>query len=82
MTDLVFWCTVVLAEWVDYNYLSAPALLLLSSIYSGRQIMRRTVWASRSAAVGVVSKLVDVHATLGIGIVSGNVVADGRWGGL
>ena len=33
------------------------------------------------AAVGVVSKLVDVHATLGVGIVAGDVPADGCVGG-
>lgn len=32
---------------------------------------------SARAAVGVVSKLVHVHATLGVGIVAGDVPADG-----
>ena len=38
--------------------------------------------ASRSAAVGVVPELVDVHASVGVGIVAGDVIADGGWGGL
>lgn len=38
--------------------------------------------AGRSAAVGVVTELVDVHASVGVGIVAGDVVADGGWRGL
>ena len=34
------------------------------------------------AAVGVVAKLVDVHAALGRGVVARNVVGDCGWGGL
>lgn len=37
---------------------------------------------SGSAAIGVVAKLMDVHATLGIGIMAGDVVGDGGRGGL
>lgn len=40
------------------------------------------MWSSRCASVGVVTKLVYVHTTLGIGIVSGDVVRDGGWGRL
>jgi hypothetical protein len=40
------------------------------------------VGASRSAAVGVVTKGVDVEAALGIGIVAGNVPGDGGRGAL
>ena len=32
--------------------------------------------AGRSAAVGVVAKGVDVHATLGVGVVAGDVPTD------
>jgi len=32
-----------------------------------------TVWAGGGAAVGVVAKGVDVHASLGIGIMAGNI---------
>lgn len=35
-----------------------------------------TVGSSGSAAIGVVTKGMDVHATLGIGIVAGDVPAD------
>lgn len=38
--------------------------------------------AGAGAAVGVVAELMDMHAPLGIGVVTGDVPADGRWGGL
>ena len=38
--------------------------------------------ASRGAAVGVVAKGVDVHATLGVGVMAGDVPGDGGRGGL
>ena len=38
--------------------------------------------SSTSAAIGVVSKLVNMHATLGAGVIAGDVVGDGGWGGL
>jgi hypothetical protein len=41
-----------------------------------------TVRASRGAAIGVVTKGVDVHATLGVGIVAGNVPSDSSLGRL
>ncbi len=40
------------------------------------------MWASGSAAVGIVTELVDVDATLSIGIVASDVPCDGSWGGL
>ena len=40
----------------------------------------RTVRPSAGAAVAVVTELVDVHATLGGGVVPGDVVGDGGWG--
>ena len=41
-----------------------------------------TVGSSGGAAVRVVTKLMDVHATLGIGVVAGDIPCDGSWGGL
>jgi hypothetical protein len=41
-----------------------------------------TVGPSGGAAVGVVSELVDVHATLGVGIVASDIPCNGSWGGL
>ena len=38
--------------------------------------------AGRGAAVGVVAKGVDVHATLGVGVVAGDVPGDGGRGRL
>ena len=38
-----------------------------------------TVRAGGSAAVGVVTELMDVEATLGVGIVARDVPADGSW---
>lgn len=43
---------------------------------------RRTVGTSAGAAVGVVTELVDVHASLGGSVVAGDVVGDCCWGGL
>jgi hypothetical protein len=40
------------------------------------------VRAGRGAAVGIVTELVDVHSTLGIGIVAGDVVGDDGGRGL
>ena len=48
----------------------------------GGVYVRHTVRSGAGAAVGVVAELVDVHAALGRGIVAGDVVGDGRWGGL
>jgi hypothetical protein len=41
-----------------------------------------TVGAGRGAAVGVVTELVDVEATLGVGVVTGDVPGDGGRGAL
>lgn len=38
--------------------------------------------ASRRAAIGVVTELVDVHATLGVGVIAMDLVGDGGWGGV
>jgi hypothetical protein len=40
------------------------------------------VRTSRRAAIGVVAELVDMYATLGIGVVAGDVVGDGSGRGL
>lgn len=40
------------------------------------------VWAGGSAAVGVVTKLVNMHSTLGIGVIALDVVRDDSRGGL
>jgi hypothetical protein len=47
-----------------------------------RRYGRHTVRTSRDAAVGVVAELVDVHASLGIGVVAADVVGDGGGRGL
>jgi hypothetical protein len=41
-----------------------------------------TVRTSRGAAVGVVTKCVNVHATLGVRVMAGDVPADSGRGGL
>ncbi len=38
------------------------------------------MWASGGAAVGVVAELMDVHATLNVGVVSGDIPGDGGGG--
>jgi hypothetical protein len=40
------------------------------------------VRASGRAPIGVVAKGVDVHSTLSVGVVAGDVVGDGRWAAL
>lgn len=40
------------------------------------------MWASAHAAVGVITELVNVHASLSVGIVARDVVADSGWGRL
>lgn len=69
MALLIGWSTVVLPLWVDCHDLfsSRPAHL---SICGKREL---TVGAGGCAAIGVVTELVDVDATLGIGIVTGEV---------
>ena len=37
---------------------------------------KQTVRTGRGAAIGVVAKCVDMHSTLGIGIMAGDVPAD------
>ena len=38
--------------------------------------------AGRGTTVGVVTELMNVHATFGVGVVARDVVGDGCWGGL
>lgn len=73
MAVLVGGRSVGLAEGVDWNA-GQPC-----PSSEGRR--RLTMGASRGAAVGVVTKLVDVDATLGVGIVAGDVPCDGGGGG-
>jgi hypothetical protein len=75
MADFIRWSTVCLAKWVDCSMLISPILNI-----SVRQPL--TVGASRCAAVCVVTELVDVHATLGIGVIASNVPCNGGWGRL
>ena len=42
----------------------------------------RTVRTSRGAAIGVVTELMNMHSSLGIGVVAGDLPADGGGGGL
>lgn len=68
---LIFGSTVFLAEGVDYGVIRlscAPGTEL-----RGSKADKPTVASGAGAAVGVISKDVNVHATLGVGIVSANV---------
>lgn len=38
--------------------------------------------SGRGTTVGVITELMDVHATFGVGVVACDVVGDGCWGGL
>lgn len=40
------------------------------------------MWSSAGASVGVVTESMDVHATLGVGIVSADFISDGGWAAL
>lgn len=64
MASLIRRRAVCLSVWVDYAGL-APSSTAFPSI--------RTVGSGRCAAVGVVAKLVDVHATLGVAVMAGKV---------
>ena len=54
----------------------------VSHAFDGREYVNLTVWASACAAVSVVAKSVDVHATLSVGIVARDIIGDGGWGTL
>jgi hypothetical protein len=64
--------TVILGEGVDWAGNRSTRLV---SSASRRRDFRwaRTVRSGRGAAVGVVTELVDVEATLGVGILAGDV---------
>lgn len=67
--------------WVDFTQASAWRIRRLGR--RGGEML--TVRPSRSAAIGVVTKGVDVHAALGVGVVAGDVPGDlglGALGGL
>ena len=53
-----------------------------TGVLEGTFSVERTVRTSRGTAVGVVAELVDVHSSLGVGVVAGNVVGDGGGRGL
>jgi len=40
-----------------------------------------TVGSGGGATIGIVTKLVDVHATLSIGVVASDIPCNGSWGG-
>jgi len=61
--------TVCLFEWVDY--VKVPGQLEIPWFL--RVLERLTVRASRCATVCVVSKLVNVHTSLSIGIMASDV---------
>lgn len=70
VADLVGGSAVGLAVGVDY------ACQTRSS--NSSELMRLTVRTGRGAAVGVVAKCVNVEAALGVGVVTGDVVGNGR----
>lgn len=75
--------TVGLAVGVDWGVVST---VVRTRKGTGRARSRReegpTVGTGRRAAVGVVTKGVDVEAALGVGVVAGQVVGDTGGGGL
>lgn len=44
--------------------------------------MRRTMWACASAAICVVTELMDVHSSFSAGVMATDVPANSRWGRL
>lgn len=60
--------------------MNVSASLLL--VYRVSVAIQHTVRAGAGASVGVVTELMDVHASLGIGIVAGDVPRDGGRSGL
>lgn len=83
VTDMAFRigrATVGLAVGVVWSHIS----VFVSALFP-RLASLRTVRAGAGASVGVVSELMDVDATLGIGVVAGDVPGDGSrrgFGGL
>lgn len=64
----ILWSTVLLAVWVDCK----NSQLYNLPCWPGWQVLR-TMWAGAGAAVGVVAERVNVHATLSVGVVAGDV---------
>lgn len=77
VAGLISWGTVSLSVWVDYSMIHQPL-----PIYVLYPSSPRTVGACGCAAICVITKLVDVHATLSIGVIAGDVPGDGGWGRL
>lgn len=75
MASLVGGSTVGLAVRVDYKPPAPVSTSLLDVMDS--EFSELTVRAGRGAAVGVVTKGVDVEASLGVGVVAGDVPGDG-----
>jgi hypothetical protein len=80
---------VLLAEWVDCEVSTLAHLFLISKDFFPSFLFLNLMMNSRShtmrtsagAAIGIVAKLVNVHASLSIGIVAGDIVVDGGRGG-
>jgi hypothetical protein len=75
MAILIGWGTVCLSMWVPCVLVSLVQTLNL-------YLNQLTVGPSGRASVGVVTKGVDVDATLSIGIVTSDIPCDSGWGGL
>jgi len=78
MANLVSWSTVGLSVWVDCSYIHQLSFHVISKRSEGSG-GRLTMRASGGAAVGIISKLMDVEATLCVGIIASEVPADGCW---
>ena len=72
VAGLISWSAVCLSVWVDfvYKYQLRPSL---------NNMLQRplTVRACRCAAVGVVTELMNVHATLSIWVIAFDIPCDG-----
>lgn len=82
MADIISWGTVGLAEWVDYQFRRRQLTIIFSPKSLVEHPWKLTVRTGGGAAVGVVTKLVNVHASLSVGIIARNVPGNGGWGGL
>lgn len=71
MTSLVG--SVAMSLVVGVDYIENQSFLSAESFHFSKSMASRTVRACRRATVGVVTEGVDVEATLGVGVVAGNV---------
>jgi hypothetical protein len=79
VTVLIRGRAVRLAVGVDCQRVLASIRAADTQGSQGKELGVRTVWPSRRAAVGVVAEGVDVHATLGVGVVARDIPGhDGR----